>query len=193
MPRVLFLVVLLAMLLPQGVAAQLYQVGQIVIDGNRRVESRYIESLISVTAGQTVSAADIDRDLRSIYATGRFSDVSAETVTAGEGLSLVYRVVERPLLREVKFTGNQEIDTEKLATIISAKEIGFFRPQVLAPAVRKIQQAYVLEVTTRPRLSPRSISTTATRLRLLSRSRRVNGSMSPISALRGTRFSATRS
>lgn len=145
MPRVLFLVILLAMLLPQGVAAQLYQVGQIVIDGNRRVESRYIESLINVTEGQTVSAADIDRDLRSIYATGRFADVSAETVATGEGVLLVYRVVERPLLREVKFAGNHEIKDEKLETIISAKEVGFFRPQVLAPAIKKIKQAYVQE------------------------------------------------
>lgn len=145
MPRVLFLVILLAMLLPQGVAAQLYQVGQIVIDGNRRVESRYIESLINVTEGQTVSAADIDRDLRSIYTTGRFADVSAETVATGKGVLLVYRVVERPLLREVKFAGNHEIDDEKLGTIINAKEIGFFRPQVLAPIIRKIKQAYVQE------------------------------------------------
>ena len=145
MPRVFFFVVLLAMLLPQGVAAQLYQIGQIVIDGNRRVESRYIQSLISIDEGQTVSAADIDRDLRNIYATGRFDDVTAETAVVGEKVLLVFRVVERPLLREVKFDGNHEIDDDKLGAITSAKEIEFFRPQVLAAAIRKIKQAYVQE------------------------------------------------
>jgi outer membrane protein insertion porin family len=145
MSRVLLFVLLLAILVPQGVAAQLYQVGQIVVEGNRRVESRYIQSVLNISEGQTVSAADIDRGLRNIYATGRFSDVVAETVEAGERVHLVYRVTERPLLREVVFTGNHEIDDEKLSTIISSKEVDFYRPQVLAPAIRKIKQVYVQE------------------------------------------------
>lgn len=143
--RVSFFAVLLAILIPQGAAAQLYQVGQIVIEGNRRVESRYIESALNISEGQTVSAADIDRGLRNIYATGRFDNVVAETTAAGEQVILVYRVTERPLLREVVFDGNHEIDNDKLSTIISAKNIDFYRPQVLAPAIKKIKQAYVLE------------------------------------------------
>lgn len=143
--RVVSFVILLAVLVPQGVAAQLYQVGQVVIEGNRRVESRYIKSALNISEGQTVSATDIDQGLRNIYATGRFDNVTAETVTAGERVNLVYRVTERPLLREVVFVGNHEIDNDKLSTIISAKSIDFFRPQVLAPAIKKIKQAYVLE------------------------------------------------
>ncbi|APG26624.1 outer membrane protein assembly factor BamA [Syntrophotalea acetylenivorans] len=143
--RVVSFVILLAVLVPQGVAAQLYQVGQVVIEGNRRVESRYIKSALNISEGQTVSATDIDQGLRNIYATGRFDNVTAETVTAGERVNLVYRVTERPLLREVVFVGNHEIDNDKLSTIINAKSIDFFRPQVLAPAIKKIKQAYVLE------------------------------------------------
>ncbi len=145
MYRVSFFVILLAMLVPQAVAAQLYPVGQIVIEGNRRVESRYIKSALNISEGQTVSSSDIDQGLRNIYATGRFDNVVAETVAAGERVNLVYRVTERPLLREVVFVGNHEIDTEKLSTIISAKAVDFYRPQVLAPAIKKIKQAYVLE------------------------------------------------
>ena len=145
MSRVLFIVLLLAMLVPQGAAAQLYQVGQVVIEGNRRVESRYIKSVLNISEGQTISAADIDRGPRNIYATGRFDDVVAETVAAGELVHLVYRVTERPLLREVVFTGNHEIDDEKLGTILSAKVVDFYRPQLLAPAIKKIKQAYVQE------------------------------------------------
>ncbi|MCD4688456.1 MAG: outer membrane protein assembly factor BamA [Desulfuromonadaceae bacterium] len=145
MSRVLLCLLLLAMLVPQGAFAQLYQVGQVVIEGNRRVESRYIESVLNISAGQTVSAADIDQGLRKIYLTGRFDDVVAETVVAGELVHLVYRVTERPLLREVVFTGNHKIDSDKLGTIISAKLVDFYRPQVLAPAIRKIKQAYVME------------------------------------------------
>ncbi len=145
MSRVLLFVFLLAMLAPQGVSAQLYQVGQVVIEGNRRVESRYIESVVNISAGQTVSAADIDRGLRNIYLTGRFDDVVAEAVVSGELVHLVYRVTERPLLREVVFSGNKEINDEKLGTIISAKGGDFYRPQILAPAINKIKQAYIME------------------------------------------------
>ncbi|OEU74948.1 MAG: outer membrane protein assembly factor BamA, partial [Desulfuromonadales bacterium C00003107] len=145
MSRLLLFALILAMLVPQGAFAQLYQVGQVIIEGNRRVESRYIESVLNISEGQTVSAADIDLGLRNIYSTGRFDDVVAETVMAGELLHLVYRVTERPLLREVVFSGNHELDDEKLGTIINANAVDFYRPQVVTPAIRKIKQAYVME------------------------------------------------
>ncbi len=145
MIKILLLILLAVMLAPQVVAAELYQIEEIVIEGNRRVESRFIQSVLNIREGQVVSAADIDSGLRSIYETGRFDNVTAETEMADNGVRLTYRVAERPLLREVVFSGNKKLKNDKLSTIIDVKSIEFFRPQILAPAVEKIKQAYVLE------------------------------------------------
>lgn len=145
MIKILLLILLTVLLAPQVVAAQLYQIEEIVIEGNRRVESRFIQSVLNISEGQVVSAADIDRGLRNIYGTGRFDNVTAETDMVDKGVRLIYRVAERPLLREVVFTGNKKLKNDKLSTIIDVKSIEFYRPQVLAPAVEKIKQAYVLE------------------------------------------------
>ncbi len=145
MIKVLLFVLVLGMLVLQAFAAPLYQISEIVIDGNRRVERRFIESVLGINPGQVVSAADIDRGLRAIYATGRFDDVVAEKVLVGDKVQLTYRVTERPLLRELQFSGNRRIKNDKLATLVDAKRIEFFRPQIVAPAIEKIKMAYMLE------------------------------------------------
>jgi outer membrane protein insertion porin family len=144
MPRsFLVLLLLLGMLAPKPAAAVLYQVGEIAVEGNRRVEQRYVRSLLSAGPGQAVSTADIDKDVRALFATGRFEDVTAEIVEQDGKSVLIYRVVERPLLREVTFSGNKEIKTDKLGELINAKSIEFYRPQLLPGWIESIKKAYV--------------------------------------------------
>jgi outer membrane protein insertion porin family len=141
----LVLLLLLWVLAPKPGAALLYQVGEIVVEGNRRVEERFVRSLLSVSSGQEVSTADIDKDVRALFATGRFEDVTAEIVERDGKPVLVYRVVERPLLREVTFSGNKEIKTDKLGELINAKSVEFYRPQLLPVWIQAIKNAYVGE------------------------------------------------
>lgn len=145
MPRLLFVLLLLGMLVPPPVAARLYEVGEVAVEGNKRIEERYIQSLLTVNPERPVSADEIDNDIRVLFATGRFQDVTAEIVEKDDKQVLVYRVVERPLLREVKFSGNTEIKTDKLGEIINAKDSEFYRPQLLDVWINTIKKAYVEE------------------------------------------------
>jgi outer membrane protein insertion porin family len=146
MPRsLLVLLLMLGVLAPKPAAALLYQVEEIAVEGNRRVEERYVRSLVSASPGREVSTTDIDKDVRALFATGRFEDVTAEIVERDGRPVLVYRVVERPLLREVSFAGNKEIKTDKLGELINAKSVEFYRPQLLSGWVETIKKAYVAE------------------------------------------------
>jgi outer membrane protein insertion porin family len=136
---------MLGALAPQIAAAELFQVEEIAVEGNRRVEQRYVQSLLSVSPGRPLSTAEIDQDIRALFATGRFEDVSAE-IDERDGKSvLVFRVVERPLLREVSFSGNKEIKTDKLGGMVNAKSVEFYRPQLLPGWIEIIKKAYVAE------------------------------------------------
>jgi outer membrane protein insertion porin family len=133
------------LLIPVAGVASAIQVDQVVIEGNRRVERTYIEGVLTVLAGTSVTVEDIDRNIAAIFKTGRFDDVSAGLVVRDGKQVLVFKVRERPLLRKVVFTGNKEIKTDKLGEMVNAQKIEFYRPGVIRDAKEIIKTAYIQE------------------------------------------------
>jgi outer membrane protein insertion porin family len=94
---------------------------EIRIDGNQRVEEEAIRVHVKARPGEPVDPATVDQDVRAIYGMGFFEDVQAEIETVGERRVLVYRVKERPLLRDVKIEGNRKVSTEDLETALKVR------------------------------------------------------------------------
>jgi len=144
--KILHLLVLFSIVLsPVTGLAQTLTVGEVVIEGNRRVETSAVRSVLSVQPGQEVSAELIDRDIRAIYKLGRFADVSAELEERGGVKTLVYRLTERPLVRAVKFSGNKEFNLERLQGLVTLKTPNIYSPRVVEQSVEAIKKAYVEE------------------------------------------------
>lgn len=63
---------------------------------------------LATQVGRPVDAAALRRDVRSLWALGRFDDVRAEEVRQGAGVAIVFRVTPRPnlRLREVRLEPN---------------------------------------------------------------------------------------
>lgn len=139
------LVSLVLLLLPNIVAAQEIAVGEVVIEGNRRVEQSAVRSVLSVRSGETVSAEDIDRDVRAIYKLGRFEDVTAEIEERNGAKILTFRLTERPLVRKVKYAGNEEFSVEKLRALVSIRTPDIYDPREVAESVEAIKKAYAEE------------------------------------------------
>jgi outer membrane protein insertion porin family len=89
-------------------------VDEVRVTGNKRVETEAIRSRLRSRAGTTVDPESVERDVRSIYAMGFFDDVQATIEDENGRRILVFRLVERPLIREVKLEGNDEISEEDL-------------------------------------------------------------------------------
>jgi outer membrane protein insertion porin family len=140
-----FVVVFLLFILPGAALADTIRVSEIQIKGNQRVETSAIQSVISVKPGQPITMEDIDNDIRAIYKLGWFKDVSAETEEKDGEKILVFRVAERPLVREVKFVGNKEFKDEKLRGLISLKPPGLYEPRDISKSVNAIKKTYVEE------------------------------------------------
>lgn len=85
-------------------------VRKIVIEGNRRVEKETISSFLGIRSGRTLSSKEIDAALSSAYASGLFSDVSIST----KGEVLKVRVKENPMVAEIVFEGNDNIEESSL-------------------------------------------------------------------------------
>lgn len=122
-----------------GVAtAQEFQVDEIVVEGNQRLERETVLSHLTFEVGGTVSAADINASLRALTETGLFEDVAIEPGTN----SLTIRVVERSFINAVEFEGNEIITSEILQSAIRSEPRTVFSPVVVEEDARRIVEAY---------------------------------------------------
>ncbi len=78
---------------------------QILVEGNRRIETETVRSYLLIQEGSAVSTEDLDLSLKNLFATGLFADVSFFSYEK----SLVVNVVENPMINRIAFEGNLRI------------------------------------------------------------------------------------
>ena len=94
-------------------------VEKITVKGNVRVESDAVRKRIQTHLGDTYSPEQLNSDLKAIYAMGYFEDVRIERQDHGDGLEIIYVVMEKPTVRRVKFKGNRIYEEQELFDVIS--------------------------------------------------------------------------
>lgn len=142
--------------------AEADKISDVVIRGNRRIESSAILNAIQTKAGDNLDADRTDTDIRAIFKLGQFRDVQVSTEQGGKGLVLVYSVIEKPIIREIRFEGNKEIKQDKLLEGLPLRRNAVFAQKDLDAAVAKLKKQYQDEgyylVTIAPRVEQRSPS-----------------------------------
>jgi outer membrane protein insertion porin family len=76
------------------------------IEGNATIPEYVILQKIGTRAGRPASQSQITEDVRALYETRWFTSVTPVYQQSEAGLALVFRVVEKPVVRSVKFHGN---------------------------------------------------------------------------------------
>ncbi len=142
--RALLLLICLSMAFPAW-AAQEFQIADIVIAGNKRVPTADVLHAIKITPGQTVTTADIDAAMEDIYRMERFSDITSEISDEAGARVLIFKVVERPLVRKIRFEGNDELKTDKLNEVITVRTPSIYDPFEVAKSVDMIKAEYTKE------------------------------------------------
>ena len=127
------------------VCAEGEKITGLVIKGNRRIEAAVILNAIKLKAGDTVSLEQVDSDIRAIYRLGYFLDVKAETEPSERGVVLVYRVEERPFVREIRIEGSKEVAAEKIREAFTLKQGAVFSAKELTSGLKKVKKLYADE------------------------------------------------
>ncbi len=118
-----------------GVAAA-QTANSIEVKGNRRVETSTVQSYFKPGPGGQIGPQQIDDAIKSLYATGLFSDVHIDH----SGGHLVVTVVENPVINQVAFEGNKKAKDEQLKAEVQSKPRGTLsRPTVQADVQRIIE------------------------------------------------------
>ena len=97
-------------------------ISEILISGNKRVETELISLNINSKVGSEYSEEDVLSDIKSIYRLGFFDDVSVEKETLDEGVKLFYIVVEKPVVVDLRILGNDDINDDDIAGVIQFEE-----------------------------------------------------------------------
>ncbi len=111
---------------------------EIRVEGNRRIEVATVLSRIDLQKGDPFNQVTLDHALKNLYATGLFVDVSIHRRNS----TLVVKVIENPIINEIRFEGNKKIKSKDLQMEIRLKPRQVMtRAKVLADAER-VQEIY---------------------------------------------------
>ena len=115
-------------------------VHDIRVEGNQRIETATVLSYIDIQKGDPFDPSLLDRALKNLYATGLFADVSLNQ----EGPDLVVKVVENPVINEIRFEGNKKLKSDDLKTELQLKPRQVLTRTKVQVDVDRLQEMYRL-------------------------------------------------
>lgn len=113
-------------------------VRRIVVQGTQRIEPATVLTYITLHEGDQYSAAASDKALKSLFATGLFSDVKIDW----DGTTLTVHVVENPIINRVDFEGNSKVTTKDLEKESQLKPRMVFTRAKVQSDVQRIIELY---------------------------------------------------
>ena len=114
-------ILIAATLLGLSAVASGLQISDIEVKGQNRIEKSSILDKISFKKGSQFSQVKATADVRRLFQTGFFYDISVDLT----GRVLTYVVVEKPVIESVDYTGNRAFSNDDLeeATGIKGNEL----------------------------------------------------------------------
>lgn len=116
-----------------------FQVSEVVVNGNRKVEKDAILEKIKVKAGERYESTRAREDIENIFSLGYFQYVDISTDSSHK---LIIDVVEKPSISEIEFIGNDEQKKEDVAEASGLKTYEIYNANKVKEAVEKIRKFY---------------------------------------------------
>jgi outer membrane protein insertion porin family len=110
----------------------------IEVTGNRTVSAETVRAHVDFLKSGAATPARIDQAIKSLFATGLFSDVRIER----KGKTLRVSVTENPVIASVGFEGNASADKSKLEPLLQSKPRARYTPAKAHADALKIRDYY---------------------------------------------------
>ncbi len=90
---------------------------EVVVIGNRRIESATVVSYLAIEPGAPITAEALNASIRRLFDTGLFSDAEISV----NGRDLIVRVEENPSINRIAFEGNGAVANEQLLAAVTSR------------------------------------------------------------------------
>ncbi len=135
----------------------------IKVEGNQRIETATVLSYIDIQKGDPFDQALLDRALKNLYATGLFADVNIRQ----DGPDLLVKVVENPIINEIRFEGNKKLKSDDLKTELQLKPRQVLTRTKVQADVERLQDMYRLSGRFSAVIDPKIIKLDQNRVNLI--------------------------
>ncbi|MBX3439259.1 MAG: BamA/TamA family outer membrane protein, partial [Planctomycetaceae bacterium] len=115
---------------------------EVAIEGNATIPDYAIRQQLSVRPGRAPSPSQVSDDVRKLLETKWFSSVSPIYRQVDNGVVLVFRVMERPVVRSVEFRGNKKIKEKLLVAETGLRPNAPFDVSINREAAQRIKSLY---------------------------------------------------
>ncbi len=106
------------------------------------VAARVNERALGVPLGAPLNRALLRAAIERLAAEGRWSDIQVDGVRDSEGVTLLFQLVPRLLVRRVDVVGNRVLDDREIARVVGLREESELDPESLPAAERALREAY---------------------------------------------------
>ncbi len=117
-------------------------IADIAPEGNKRIDSGAILRKIKTKAGDFYDPDILREDLKAIYKMGYFNDVQIDVTDTDQGKQVLFRVIEKPAISSITFSGLDELKKKDLAEVITIKENSILNPAAVSAAAEAIKTLY---------------------------------------------------
>lgn len=138
----LLLVFCLALFCGGAAASEAEIVKSVVIEGNQRIEDAAIARVLQTGPGDVYNADALSEDLKAIYEMGYFDNVEVLLDREEDGHTVIFRVKEKPTVRDIKFSGNKVYKDEDLMDSIDISTGSILNIYRINRNIRKIESLY---------------------------------------------------
>ena len=115
---------------------------EVRIEGNKTIPSSAISKYIKTRAGRPATETEIREDVNSLWGTRWFFSVEPRYRRTAKGLVLVFKVLERPMVRKVEYRGNKKISTKRLIGETGLKSGSPYDVSANRAAARRLERFY---------------------------------------------------
>jgi len=129
---------LLTLCLVVATNAWAFEISDVKVEGNRKVESRAIVKLMQSQPGTKMRKEVVAQDIRSLFDLGVFTDVKVFS----DGTKLVVVVEEKPSIVDISFSGFNEVSQTDIEKKITTERYRVVDTAMLASDVRLIEEEY---------------------------------------------------
>ena len=123
-----------------GPIQEYFEIDDIEMEGNRKVEPEAIIEKIASKKGQMLDNYQLRKDIQRIHEMRYFDEVEAWHKKKDGKNILLFRLKEKPIISKVEFKGNDEINDDDLKEQIKTKEFQILDVATLKNDVLALQK-----------------------------------------------------
>lgn len=115
----------------------------VTVRNNKAISTETILSKVKTRVGDKFNQSVLNDDLKRLYATEYFTDVSIDVEDFENGVSVTFIVGEKPIIEDIVFKGNKAFRAQRLKSLMKSRPNEMLNLALLAQDIADMKNFYI--------------------------------------------------